>query len=87
MNQTAPTIRDEEIYYTDYPITELGDEEYKEAPVRGCQIKSFDGNKRCIITVEGVSTEIKACYIYKDKGRLGEVPHVTVEELLIKFPK
>lgn len=61
--------------WTDYPITELGDEPYVEAPVRSCKVLSYDYDKYARVLVKGIETEIKTGYIYKKKGRFGEVPH------------
>ncbi|MFY8160828.1 MAG: hypothetical protein ACOVNU_05820 [Candidatus Kapaibacteriota bacterium] len=67
--------------FTDYPITELGDEEFKEAPIRQCELLSYDDNKYCYVKVEGIEKEIKRCYIYSQKGRCGEVDCVSIEEV------
>jgi len=61
------------MYYTDYPIFELGDEPNKEAPIRTVMVLSYDGDKYCDIIVGGVVSTIKAGYIYKERGRCGEV--------------
>jgi len=60
--------------YTDAPIEELGDISGEIAPIRECEILSYDEDKYCMILVEGVKLEIKSGYIYKEKGRIGEVP-------------
>lgn len=62
--------------YTDYPFIELGDTPQEIAPVREVQLVSYDQNKYCVIVVEGVQTEIKAGYIYTQRGRLGDVPTI-----------
>lgn len=69
--------------YTDYPIVELGDIAGKEAPIRHCVIVSYDGDKRCKIVIGSslVETELKSGYLYKQEGRLGDVPCVDVSEL------
>ena len=64
-------------YYTDYPFTELGDIEYKEAPIRECVILEYDGNKYCDIKVGDKEFNIKSCYIYKKPGRCGDVENVS----------
>lgn len=66
--------------YTDYPITELGDEEFKEAPIRECELLSYDDNKYCYIKVGGVEKEVKRGYIYTKSGRAGEVDCISPEE-------
>jgi hypothetical protein len=67
--------------FTDYPITELGDEEFKEVPIRQCELLSYDDNKYCYVKVEGIGKEIKRCYIYSQKGRCGEVDCISVDEI------
>jgi len=59
--------------WTDYPITELGDKEFKEAPIRECEILSYDGDKYCEVIVEGIKKSIKKGYLYREPGRCGEV--------------
>jgi hypothetical protein len=76
--------------FTDHPITELGDKEFVEAPIRECELISYDDNKYCYVKVEGIEKEIKRCYIYPQKGRCGKVDCVSIEEikeLLKKEPK
>ena len=67
--------------FTDYPITELGDEEFKEAPIRKCGLISYDNNKYCYVKVEGIEKEIKRCYIYSQKARCGEVDCISDDEI------
>jgi len=67
--------------YTDYPFDFLGDAPYKEAKVRECEVKSYDGNKYCTIVVDGIETEIKAGYIYTQPGRCSDVPTINVKNL------
>ena len=69
------------IYYTDYPIAALGDPPGKEAPVRKVMIYDYDGDKYCNVLVDGCYETIKSGYIYTERGRLGEVPVITKEEL------
>jgi len=73
--------------FTDYPITELGDKEFKEAPIRQCELLSYDGNKYCNVKVEGIKKEIKCCYIYPQKSRYGTVNCISVDEIkeLVKY--
>jgi hypothetical protein len=76
--------------FTDYPITELGDEEFIEAPIRECKLLSFDDNKYCYVIVEGIKKEIKRSYIYTQKGRCGEVDCISeteIKKILTKEPK
>ncbi len=69
--------------FTDYPIIELGDDEFKEAPIRECELLSFDDddNKYCYVKVGGIEKEIKRCYIYPQKGRCGDVNCVSIKEI------
>jgi hypothetical protein len=64
--------------YTDYPFTFLGDIEGQIAPIRECEVLSYDGDKYCKIIVEGHTTEIKAGYIYPVPGRCGEVKSIDI---------
>lgn len=73
-------------YWTDYPIIELGDDAGKEAPVRECELISYDGDKYCFVRVGGVSEAIKAGYIYQERGRYGEVPAITRRQLRKLMP-
>jgi hypothetical protein len=67
--------------YTDYPIVELGDTPNQIAPIRECNARSYDGDKYCVVAVEGILTTIKAGYLYQRPGRLGEVPPINTKEL------
>ncbi len=58
----------EKVYFTDYPFTELGDTPYEPAPIRECTIKGYDGDKYCIVNVEGQNLEVKQGYIYTNKA-------------------
>lgn len=62
--------------WTDYPIIELGDMPRQEAPIRRVTPIKYDGNKYCKILVGGITTEIKAGYIYTEPGRCGSAPPV-----------
>jgi hypothetical protein len=67
--------------FTDYPITELGDEEFKEAPIRECELLFYDDNKYCYVKVKGIEKEIKRAYIYTKPGRCGEVDCISIDEI------
>ena len=67
--------------FTDYPITELGDEEFKEAPIRECELLFYDDNKYCYVKVGGIEKEIKRGYIYTKPGRCGEVDCISIDEI------
>jgi len=67
--------------YTDYPIEALGDTLYEDAPIRECELVSYDQTLYCEILVQGVIEYIKSGYVYKSVGRCGEVPCFTYAEL------
>lgn len=67
--------------WTDYPFRELGDTPNQAAPVREIDVISYDGDKYCLVSVQGHKTEIKSGYIYRRQGRLGEVPGLTNAQL------
>lgn len=67
--------------YTDYPFVELGDEAGKIAPIRQVKVLSYDSDKYCRIKVQGLTTEVKAGYLYDKEGRCGEVPCIDVNQL------
>lgn len=67
--------------WTDYPITVLGDTEGIEAPIRGVDVISYDGDKYCMVRVYGITVQIKSGYLYHSKGRYGDVPCLTKEQL------
>jgi len=64
-------------FWTDHPVMELGDTPAKIARVRECVPISYDGNKYCLVRVEGVTITIKSGYIYQQEGRLGNVPAIS----------
>lgn len=72
------------MFYTDYPFVALGDEPYKEAPIREVIVLSYDGNKYCDVLVSGVKSNIKAGYIYTKPGRCGEVPKFNPNKFFAK---
>jgi len=67
--------------FTDYPIRDLGDSPNEIAPIREVEVLSYDGNKYCMILVDGVTTEVKSGYLYHGVGRAGEVPCFMHDEL------
>lgn len=69
--------------WTDYPFEQLGDEPYKEAPVREVKIISYDGNKYCKVKIKGFryALEVKSGYLYQTEGRYREVEFVTQKQL------
>lgn len=72
-------------YYTDYPITQFGDEAGEEAPIREVEIIFWDMDKYVHVYVQGpmykFRTSIKYGYIYKKSGRSGSVPCISFNEL------
>jgi hypothetical protein len=84
MNKDSDDQQDKFIRaYTDHPFLNLGDILYKDAPIRGVDIISYDGNKYCKIKVNGVlmPCDVKVGYLYSKPGRFGEVPCINTEEL------
>ncbi|MDE2106871.1 MAG: hypothetical protein KGL39_57175, partial [Patescibacteria group bacterium] len=71
--------------WTDYPIERLGDKPGEFAPVRQCNVLSYDQDKYVWIEVEGLREEIKAGYCYMKPGRCGEVPPLN-RRLLMSLP-
>lgn len=69
------------IAWTDYPILELGDKSGELAPIRECQILSWDSNKYCRVRIQDLVLEIKSGYLYTKPGRSGEVPCHSKEQL------
>jgi len=67
------------LLYTDYPLFE--EERGKIAPIREVTLLSYDGDKYVHIVFNGKLYEVKACYIYYQKGRLNEVPQVSYDTL------
>lgn len=51
-------------FFTDYPIHELGDEPYAPAPIRPCELLSYDGDKYAQVLVGGVIVGVKRGYVY-----------------------
>jgi hypothetical protein len=73
--------------WTDYPITALGDDEGKRAPVRECEVLRYDGDKYADVLVGGVETSFKAGYLYSKPGRCGEVPTIPFDALDLLPPR
>jgi hypothetical protein len=55
--------------FTDYPFEFLGDALGFDATLREIEVLSYDGDKYCIVQVEGWKCEIKSGYIYSGMGR------------------
>ena len=69
--------------WTDYPFEELGDTPGKAAPIRHVNVLSYDGDKYVKISFEkhGDISEIKRGYLYRSRGRLGQVKTVSMRKL------
>jgi hypothetical protein len=65
--------------WTDYPIKI--EESGKEAPIRECTVLSYDQDKYCEVSIDGIPFLIKAGYIYSKPGRIGQVPSLTQRQL------
>jgi len=69
--------------WTDYPVKALGDWPGMDDDlrIRECEVVAYDGNKYCVVDVEGVRVVIKAGYLYTKPGLLGGPPTVSYESL------
>lgn len=69
--------------WTDYPFATAGDAPNQKAPVRRCDVLSYDQDKYCRIRVDGVpgEHEVKAGYVYKVAGRCGRASTFSWAEL------
>lgn len=67
--------------FTDYPFIEFGDSVAEKAPIRMCDVLSFDGDKYCLIRINGKIKTVKSGYLYKKYGRYGEVETINTEEI------
>jgi len=68
-------------FWTDYPILALGDEPGKPAPIRECEVLSYDGDKYVDVLVGGIKADFKAGYLYPRAQRCGEGPAVSLRVL------
>lgn len=66
--------------YTDYPFKELGDTPHTAGPIREVEVLAFDGDKYCTIRIGEFIGDVKWCYLYKERGRCGEVPVIDLED-------
>lgn len=69
--------------WTDYPFVELGDEPYKIAPIRQVNVIEWDGNKYATVSFvdNAFHLEVKAGYLYRERGRLGQVKQINPRKL------
>lgn len=74
--------------WTDYPISEIGDIPYKEAPIRRIRVISFDNDKYAKVEILGyaVTVEIKRCYLYSKRGRCDTVKCISFRKLERMIP-
>jgi hypothetical protein len=75
--------------WTDYPFEQLHDLPYQTAPVRPCEVLTYDGNKYCLVRVEGHIAEIKSGYLYTQPGRKEDIQTapIVAREALCKLPR
>jgi hypothetical protein len=69
--------------WTDYPFVELGDEPYKEAPVRQVTVVAYGRDKYATVTfvTNNMRLQVKTGYLYSKRGRFGQVPQINVRKL------
>lgn len=69
--------------WTDYPFIELGDTPGQKAPIRHVNVIRYDGNKYVTVSFEncGDWLSMKACYLYRQCGRLGQVKQINRRKL------
>lgn len=75
--------------WTDYPFVELGDIPYKPAPIRHVNVLRYDGNKYVTVSFEncGDVLSMKRGYLYRKRGRLGQVKTISERKLERMLPK
>lgn len=69
--------------WTDYPFVELGDVPRQKAPLRQVLVISYDGNKYATLSTvaDGRNLSVKWGYLYRHRGRLGQVKTVNRRKL------
>jgi len=67
--------------WTDYQILQLGDKVGAPAPVRHVHVLSYDGDKYATIEVNGAVVLVKSGYLYRHKGRFGQVKQINKRKL------
>lgn len=75
--------------WTDYPFVELGDEPYKAAPIRHVNVISYDGDKYLTVSFadNGSRLSMKAGYLYRKRGRYGQVACIRRRKLELFSPE
>lgn len=79
-------MTDKVLGWTDYPFKSLGDKVYREAPIRPCEVLSYDGDKYVTILVAGMKEEVKAGYVYETAGRFGQAKAISQDVLEKLYP-
>ena len=69
--------------WTDYPFVELGDSQGALASIRHVNVLRYDGNKYAQVSFEncGDCLWVKVGYLYRQRGRFGQVKRVNVRKL------
>ncbi len=78
--------------WTDYPILALGDISQQEAPIRECEVHSWNRDKYVWVRLveSGLWVNFKRGYVYTKPGRCGEVlpvPEVVLRTLPRECPE
>lgn len=73
--------------WTDYPFEELGDPPGVKAPIRHVNVIDYDGGLYAKVSFEnnGSVLPVKAWYLYRRPGRLGQVKQVNPRKLERNF--
>jgi hypothetical protein len=67
--------------WTDYPIAGLGDPPGVIAPIRLVNVLTWDRDRYCVIECAGEHEVVKRCYLYKQRGRVGNARPVSTSQL------
>lgn len=51
------------LMFTDYPFIDLGDKPHSVVQIRECRVVSYDGDKYCVVDINGKQLEVKAGYL------------------------
>jgi hypothetical protein len=75
--------------WTDYPFVELGDAAFQPAPIRHVDVVRYDGNKYVTVSLDGsdVLLSFKAGYLYRQRGRYGQVKTINRRKLERMLPQ
>lgn len=72
--------------WTDHPIADLGDTPGYMAPIRECNVLSYDRNNQCFVQVYGVVVALDRWSIYKQPSRQFENAEPVDWTALTKLP-